>query len=238
MINEMGKNVTPKIIEQKVIFNDSFSNIEIKGMKTFENRYIKPPKTKDIAYKKLKYDKAVDLVKDIDFKNLDRVFCIVSGNFIFSDFIEAFIVENNTFVEEMIVSTLSYSQDTIDSFSNLFEGGYLEKLDLIVSDFFFAHERTKLIKNTYSQLDKNNRFQLAVAGTHCKTYQFKTEGGKHIIIHGSVNLRSSSNIEQFVIEDNKDLYDFNKNYQNKIIEKYKTINKSIRHKELFNLINT
>jgi hypothetical protein len=43
MINEMGKNVTPKIIEQKVIFNDSFSNIEIKGIKTFENRYIKPP---------------------------------------------------------------------------------------------------------------------------------------------------------------------------------------------------
>jgi hypothetical protein len=222
--------------DEKIEFNDEFSKISINTNKTFENRYIKPPKTKDIPYKKLKYQKAVDLVNDIDFKSLDRVFCLVSGNFIFGDFIEAFIVQNNILVEEMIISTLSYSQDNIDSFQNLIKSDYLQKLDLIVSDYFFAHERNKLIKNTYEQLDIDNKFQLAVAGTHCKTYQFKTEGGKHIIIHGSVNLRSSSNIEQFVIEDNEDLYNFNKEYQNKIIEKYKTIEKSIRGENLYNLI--
>lgn len=52
-------------------------------------------------------------------------------------------------------------------------------------------------------------------------------------MHGSVNLRSSSNIEQFVIEDNKQLYDFNQDYQNRILEKYKTINKSIRGNTLW-----
>lgn len=220
--------------EKRFEFNDSFKNLSLSNK--FENRYIKPPKQKDIPYKKLKYKYAEDLVKEIDFKNLDRVFCIVSGNFIFSDFIEAFIVHNNILVKEMIISTLSYSQDSIDSLENLIKGNYLQKLDLIVSDFFFAHERNKLIKSTYEKLDIDNKFQLAVAGTHCKTYQFKTSGGKHIIIHGSVNMRSSSNIEQFVIEDNKELYDFNKEYQNKIIGKYKTINKSIRQNELFNLI--
>jgi hypothetical protein len=102
--------------DEKIEFNDEFSKISINTNKTFENRYIKPPKTKDIPYKKLKYQKAVDLVNDIDFKSLDRVFCLVSGNFIFGDFIEAFIVQNNILVEEMIISTLSYSQDNIDSF--------------------------------------------------------------------------------------------------------------------------
>ncbi len=222
--------------EKSFYFNDSFSKVSININSNFQNRYIKPPKTKDIPYKKLKYQKAVDLVKDIDFQNLDRVFCLVSGNFIFGDFIEAFIVQNNILVEEMIISTLSYSQDNIDSLENLINANYIKKLDLIISDYFFAHERNKLIKNTYDQLDKNNVFQLAVAGTHCKTYQFKTSGGKYIIIHGSVNMRSSSNLEQFVIEDNEDLYNFNKEYQDKIIEKYKTINKSIRDKNLFNLI--
>lgn len=222
--------------EKKFDFNSSFSKINIDLNNTFENRYIKPPKTKDIPYKKLKYEKAVDLVNDIDFQSLDRVFCIVSGNFIFGDFIEAFILKNNILVEEMIISTLSYSQDNIDSLENLINANYIKKLDLIVSDYFFAHERNKLIKNTYSQLDKNNIFQLASAGTHCKTYQFKTSGGKYIVIHGSVNMRSSSNIEQFVIEDCKELYNFNKEYQVKILEKYKTINKSIRDKKLFNLI--
>lgn len=218
-------------------FNDNFSDVEFDNSISFENRYVKPAKSKDVPYKKLKYKKAVDLVKDIDFKSLDRVFCIVSGSFIFSDFIEAFIVENNIEVDEMIISTLSYSQDNIDSLQNLIEGDYVKKLDLIVSDYFFSNERNKLIKKTYEQLDKNNIFQLAVCSTHCKTYQFKTSGGKYIIIHGSVNMRSSSNIEQFVIEDNEELYNFNKDYQLKIIEKYKTINKSIRDNQLFNLIN-
>lgn len=221
--------------EKKFEFDKNFSNTFINA-KSFNNRYIKPPKTKNIPYKKLKYKFAEDLVQDINFKSLDKVFCIVSGNFVFSDFLEAFIVKNNILVEEMILSTLSYSQDSIDSLENLIKGDYVQKLDLIVSDYFFAHERHKLIKNTYMQLDINNKFQLAVAGTHCKTYQFKTSGGKHILIHGSVNLRSSSNLEQFSIEDNHELYNFNKEYQSLIIEKYKTINKSIRGDNLFNLI--
>jgi hypothetical protein len=205
--------------EKAFEFNEGFSDISI-SQERFNNRYIKPPKTKNIPYKLLKYKYAEQLVNDIDFQNLDKIFCIVAGNFVFSDFLEAFIVKHNILVEEMILSTLSYSQDTIDSLQNLIDGDFVQKLDMIVSDYFFAHERNKLIKNTYEQLDVDDKFQLAVAGTHCKTYQFKTFGGKYIIIHGSINLRSSSNIEQFVIEDNECLYNFNKEYQMKIIEKY------------------
>jgi hypothetical protein len=92
-----------------------------------------------------------------------------------------------------------------------------------------------LIKYTYDKFENDN-FQLATAGTHCKICQFKTEGNKHIIIHGSVNLRSSGNIEQFVIEDNESLYTFNKEYQDRIIDKYKTINKTIRSKQLWHQV--
>lgn len=205
----------------------------------FETRYKKPKKWNDLAERRIKYNNALELVKDIDFKSMDRVFCIVSGNFVFSDFLEAFIVENNIEVEEMIISTLSYSQENIDSLKNLIDGDFVKKLDLIVSDYFYSHERQKLIKYAYEQLDEKNNnesFQLSVAGTHCKTYQFKTSGGKHIIIHGSINMRSSGNIEQFVIEDSEELYNFNKEYQQKIIDKYYTIKKSIRGNELYNLI--
>lgn len=214
---------------------NNFSDIEIDIDLEFETKFIKPPQTKKIPYKKLKYSKAEKLAKDIDFKNLDRVFVIVNGSFIFGDFIEAFIVENNINVLEMTISTLSYSQDNLDSLKNLFDADYLQELNIIVSDYFYSHEKNKLIKETYKSFESNN-FQLAVAGTHCKICQFKTEGGKHIVIHGSVNLRSSGNIEQFVIEDNKELYNFNKEYQDRIIEKYKTINKSIRDKTLWHQV--
>jgi hypothetical protein len=59
---------------------------------------------------------------------------------------------------------------------------------------------------------------------------FKTECGKSIVIHGSANLRSSSNIEQFVIEESENLYNFNKDFQQSIIDKYKTINFGVENK--------
>lgn len=216
------------------INEDDFSGFDIEvNLKT---RYIKPPKQKDIPYKKLKYANAKKLAKDIDFNSLDKIFCIVDGSFIFGDFIEAFLVENKINCIEMQISTLSYSQDNIDSLENLIKSGYIQKLDIIVSDYFFSHERHKLIKNTYRQLDKNNSFQLASAGTHFKICLIKTEGEKHIVIHGSANLRSSSNIEHFCIEDSKDLYNFIKESNDLIIDKYKTINKSVRGREMNNLI--
>jgi hypothetical protein len=215
----------------------SFSDIEIDLNVEFETKYIKPPQTKKLPYKKLKYSKAEKLAKELNFKELDRAFVIVNGSFIFGDFIEAFIIENQINVLEMTISTLSYSKDNIDSLKNLINAEYIQQLNIIVSDYFFSHEKNKLIKYTYEQFENDN-FQLTTAGTHCKICQFKTEGNKYIVIHGSVNLRSSGNIEQFVIEDNESLYTFNKEYQDRIIDKYKTINKTIRSKQLWQQVET
>jgi len=200
------------------------------------SRYIKPKKERSIPYNKLKYKNAKKLAKDINFESLDRVFVVVDGSFIFGDFIEAFIINHRINVTEMTLSTLSMSQDNIDSLANLADNDYIQKLNIIVSDYFYSHERGNLIKYMYEKLDKENIFQLAVCRTHCKVYCLKTEGGKHIVIHGSVNLRSSDNLEQFIIEDNKEIYDFIMDYNEKIIDRYKTIEKSIKSKELFNLI--
>lgn len=51
----MGMEINEKIEfnEKKVEFNDSFSKLSINLNENFDNRYIKPPKTKDIPYKKL-----------------------------------------------------------------------------------------------------------------------------------------------------------------------------------------
>jgi hypothetical protein len=160
----------------------------------------------------------------------------LDGNFIFGDFIEAVLVSRNWLAKKMTISTLSMSYENIVSLQNLLIGGFVDELNLIVSDYFFSHERSGLIRDIYDLLDIDNKFQLAVASTHCKICQFETENNRFIVIHGSANLRSSSNIEQIVIEESEELYKFNDEYQSKIVEKYKTIKKSLRRKTLWQAV--
>jgi len=203
------------------------------SFETEQKRFINPGKKK-ITSKPIKYRNALQLAKQIgDIKKEDRFFIFLDGNFVFGDFIEAWIVQNQYNVLEMTISTLSMSENNVDSLGNLLHGDYVQKLNIIVSDYFFAHERRDLVPYLYQELDIDNKFQLAVARVHTKVCLLKTECGKKIIIHGSANLRTSGNVEQIVIECDEDLFDFNIQWHQEIIETYKTINKSVGGKYLW-----
>ena len=216
---------------------DSFQ-LDMSNSVEFETRYIKPRIRPEIKAINLKYKHASDLGKQLKAEKNMRAYCIVDGGFIFGDFIEGFITENELFIKTAYISTLSMSQDNIDSLHNLLTWGCVDNLNLIVSAYFFAHERKDLVEYIYEKLDIDNRFQLAVASSHCKTCCLETTAGEYYTIHGSANLRSSSNLEQFCIEEGKELYDFNIEYQSRIIELYHTINKPIRRNRLWQAVQT
>ena len=201
--------------------------------KTKTSRIHNPKHQPEMLAHKVKYKNALKLAKDIGILDKDgqRVFAVVDGSFIFGDFIEAYLVTHNPLAKRMVISTLSMSQENVDSLKNLFTGDYLEQLDVVVSDYFYSHERHNLIKYMYEHLDINNSFQLAVCRTHTKITLIETECGKWLTIHGSANLRSSDNIEMFSIENSKDLYDFNLEWHDEVITKYQTINKMVRSLE-------
>ena len=197
------------------------------GFETEQKRYINPGK-KGVKNKKIKYRNAFDLANDIgNIKRDDRFFIFLDGLFVFGDFLEAWIIKNQYNVLEMTISTLSLSQNNVDSLRTLIEKDYVQKLNIIVSDYFFSHERHSLVPYMYHELDIDNKFQLAVARVHTKICIIKTECGREIVIHGSANLRTSGNVEQIVIEADSELYQFNDAWHKEIIEKYKTINKSV-----------
>jgi len=201
-----------------------------------ETRYMKPHKQESWKQEDIMYDNAQKLARELTLDKGMRANVVVAGSFIFGDFIEAFLMHNNAKAIKMTISTLSLSQENIDSLRTLLEYGYIEELNMIISVYFFSHERHGLIPYMYDQLDIDNRFQLSVCSTHMKTVHFETLGGKKIVMHGSANLRSSANLEQFTIEENPNLYEFYEDISEKIIDRYKTINKPIRDKPLWDII--
>ncbi len=202
---------------------------------SIEDRYTKP-KVYSVKPNLVLYDNADKLARELTVNKGERADVIVAGSFIFGDFIEAYIVQRNAKIKKMTISTLSLSQENVDSLHNLVAGGFVDELNLIVSAYFYSNEFRALIPYIYQELDINNRFQLAVVGTHTKTCTFETLGGRKIIIHGSANLRSSGNLEQFTVEENEELYHFYNDYTDRIIEAYKTINKPIRGKTLWDTL--
>ena len=205
-------------------FSFSDTNWEI------ESRYLQPKiKTEDEQDEFVNYKYAEDLAKNIDLNK--KTFAIVNGSFIFGDFIEALLIENAILCKEMQISTLSLSQENIDSLAGLMKDGYIENLMIVGSDFFASHEKYNLMEYMKEVLDIDNRFQIIVARIHMKVCIFETSKGNKFVIHGSANLRSSSNYEQIVIEKNAELYDFIHDFHEKLGIKYKVINKKIPKKQ-------
>lgn len=183
------------------------------------------------------YRNAAKLAKELKVERGQRYHAIVSGDFVFGDFIAAYIWEHKVKVRKMLISTLSVNQKNVEALARLMDKGYIEQLDMLLSIYFYGNEKYQLIPFIRRKLDKDNRFQLAIAGIHTKIVQFETEDGEKIVVSGSANLRSSGNVEQFSIEECPVLYDFYDDCFTKVMERFATINKDIRHNQLWDVIS-
>lgn len=194
-----------------------------------ETRYIRQPLRNKLRAEQVKYENAGRLARDIGILHPgERVDALIAGSFIMGDFIMAYLVENKLRADYMLVSTLSLSERNILAFAKLFEHGYIGQLDMMLSTYFFANEYHGLVRYLYRELDKDNRFQLAVSDIHTKITMFHVPDVGKFVIHGSANLRSSQNVEQICIENNPELYDFYTDAFTKVIDVHKTIRKPIR----------
>jgi hypothetical protein len=202
-----------------------------------KTRYITPRYEYPLKEKHVCFDNAEKLAKKI-FPEEAATHCIISGDFIFGDYIEALITYYDLEIEELTISTLCYSFDNVDSLGVLIAGGYIEKLNLIVSRMFYGHEHDKIIKYTYKKLDcKDIEFNLAICDSHIKVALLRTKLNEKIVIWGSANLRSNLNVEQFTIQINEELFDFYYNHAQLILKRYNTINRAIGYKDLYDLLS-
>lgn len=199
-------------------------------------KYMNPKKNMGVPESMIKFERAIDLARHVILSKHPRYYVLLSGNFIFGDFIEAFIMMKGLKVKELTIATLSLSRENIESLKNLEVNADMQKINLIVSDYFYAHNKKTAIPYIYKCLDENDILDFAVAAIHAKVTLIETQCGKKIVMDGSANLRSSSNVENLRVEWDDALYDFNYEHLQKILQEYSTINKSLRDKKLWQTI--
>ena len=221
------------------IFNFRMKPIDVNvEINETSNEYFTPKPNLGLQDHHIKINNAIKLAREVILSKNKRYFVLLSGNFEFGDFIESFIMLKNLKVKELTIVTLSLGKNNIDSLANLLHSKNVDKINLLVSDYFYSHNKKTAIPYLYKELDFNKQLDFAVAASHCKITLIETHCGKKVVMHGSANLRSSSNIEQLVIEHDEDLFDFNKNYLSLIFNEYSLINKSLRDNKLWQTITT
>ena len=92
-------------------------DIEFADDTDIETRYLKP-RLVLIKNKFVKYENAEKLAKEVQIKKNERIHCIVSGNFVFGDFIGAYLTNHNIKAKNMTINTLSLSADNVDVTGN------------------------------------------------------------------------------------------------------------------------
>ena len=171
----------------------------------------------NINVRSVKYSNAEKLALDIAIQKGETVFCNLAGDFIFGDFIGAFIQLNNLDVEELTVVSLSGKTDNFELLEALIVNDWVGKITLILSDYFVRTEKAKnkakpSTTNPVTRLEeiasKNKAFNVFYTNTHAKVVLLKTKQGGKVVMTGSANLRSSQSLEQLEISENAKLYDF------------------------------
>lgn len=183
------------------------------------------------------YKYARDFVEHIDLAPGARTYAWVDGSFIFGDIIEAFADADIVYPKRVFISTLSMSHENIDSLKNCVEFYGLEKIDIVLSDYFYSHEKFDLVPYLYQTLDQNDQLDIAFAHIHTKIIGIETQRGNKLLIHGSANMRTCGAIEQVMCECDSNLFDFNDKIVQELISKYGTINKKcLRRRETWQAV--
>jgi len=180
------------------------------------------------------YEHAEEFAGDIKLDNATETFAFVSGNFVFGDFVEALVDTGKLNVRRMGVQTLSLNDENIDSVRNICEWEGVERLDIVLSDYWFAHERKAggLVDYLFDELDiEGLDLHVAFCGTHAKVWTFETRAGNVLTIHGSANLRSSRNVEQLHISPDRGLFEFCDGMLKRMVEVYDVVNQDARKRK-------
>lgn len=158
----------------------------------------------------------------------ERAHVVVPGTFVYGDLIEAFAVQHDALITDLWVMTLSLNMANIESLHNLRAGDYVRDMHLIVSDYWYANERGEhgLLQAVQDDLSCAE-FQLSVTRSHGKVTLMQTAAGEYYVITGSANLRSTSTIENFVIENDRGLFEWHRDWLSKLEAQYFTYNEGI-----------
>jgi hypothetical protein len=108
--------------------------------------------------------------------------------------------------DDLQIATLSFNMANVAEMAALLDSARVKRLSVLCSKFF--RENSKAIyQYAHDELTKRGQ-RLAFSRNHCKVVCVAASDGRRLVLEGSANLRTNSNIEQFCLVNDPELHDW------------------------------
>ncbi len=112
--------------------------------------------------------------------------------------------------EEIIIAIYRMNQPAVAKIISLSK---TVPISVLLSSFFRENKKYEYWTRMLINAAKDNpNLTVKLTWSHAKVTLIKTKCGKHIVFEGSGNLSDNARIEQYVLENNKQAYEFHKNW--------------------------
>lgn len=145
----------------------------------------------------------------------DRLHCILRGDFVLCDLIPL-IIEARGLCPHLRIATLGMSVANATTLASLHSRGLVAEMTIIVSHYFQQVDKTTTYREVRAILEGRCRF--TITRSHAKIILIPTSMGDHYTIEGSANLRSSDNLEQMLVMNDRETHDFHAGWMDALQE--------------------
>jgi len=120
-------------------------------------------------------------------------------------------------IEELYIVVYRMNDISFDYLKKIIEADKI-KTGFIVSTFFRENKKYERWAKEIKMLsDKATNVKTSFYHSHAKIFLAKTKCDKYIVFEGSGNLSDNARLEQYLFENNKETYEFHKNWIENIL---------------------
>lgn len=118
------------------------------------------------------------------------------------------LIAKKEIIEHLVLVIFAINVEAAQSIINLKRKGQIKKVTLIVSSIRNAGHK---IRSKAVQLFRNNNYKITFVNSHAKISAIKTKSN-HYVIEGSGNMSYNGRIEQYIIDNDENLFNFTLNW--------------------------
>lgn len=165
---------------------------------------------------KLKRENVLKLITYLP-ESGESLHIVSNGGFDYFTILPHIIEMTGLRVDEFYFSTWTLSITNVEAILNLYDRGIFANIHALTGDYMKTRE-SNVYNNLLTGLEKRGQ-KLSNNKNHSKVTLMAIAENR-FIIEGSANFTANPRIEQFILSNNVELYEFHKTWMNQILIKY------------------